>query len=126
MILDARRHADAARLQKTRVLVDGAEISGCWYVDTAAHVVKTEHILQDAEPHVLKRINEWWGSDRDLRRNTFGHEHALLRLLPVGGEMEGQDRNQPLSRTIRGKVTLEEIEDEHAKEADDTDDADAG
>jgi hypothetical protein len=111
VILDAREPNGFGVLLESKVFVDGREISGVWYVDTVAKLVKTEHVFQDADERVLERLNEWWGSGRDLRRHVFATQDELLKLIPVGWEIEAEGE-RPLSRVIRGKIDLQPIEDD--------------
>src|SRR4029453_7667734 len=108
VILDARDPNGFGVLMESKVFVDGREISGVWYVDTVAKLVKTEHVFQDADEKVLKRLQEWFGGERDLRRHIFATQDELLKLIPVGWEIEAEPE-KPLSRVIRGKIDLKPI-----------------
>jgi hypothetical protein len=124
LIIDVREWSklpDRGDSLRRRVFVDGIEISGVWYVDTVAKLVKTYHIFQDADEKVLQRVTDWWlrdvarkESQSDLRRQTFAYQDELLKLIPVGWEIEAEPE-EAISRTIRGKVELRPIEDETSK-----------
>lgn len=117
MIIDCRTwHTlpDRGESQRRRVFVDGKEIIGVWYLDTDLGLVKTFQIFQDADENTLRRypmpLNK---QDADTLRRQMRAVWGFNRYrVPPAWEIEADDLERAVSRTIRGKVELKPLSDD--------------
>lgn len=113
MIIDCRTWGDLpdnGKSERRRVFVDGREITGVWYVDTDAGLVKTFHLGQTGDQDAAEFFNlraKQWEQAR-IRGKAYSGHGFNRKSVPAEWEIEAPI-DGVISRTIHGKVELKEL-----------------